>query len=122
MLNKYVPYGEIPFFWTRQYNKSLVFVGNSAGHKEVHIAGSLDKENFLAYYIDGEDKVVAVAGMAQNKAALTYLEAMKQNSMPSGSAIKSGAETWETVAGRLKQNVGGARCKRANCCQKKSVV
>jgi len=42
--------------------------------------------------------------------------------MPSGTSIKNGSETWESVAGKLKQNVGGGRCKRANCCQKKSVV
>jgi hypothetical protein len=42
--------------------------------------------------------------------------------MPKASAIKSGQETVESIKGKLKQNIGGGKCKRANCCQKKSVV
>jgi NADPH-dependent 2,4-dienoyl-CoA reductase/sulfur reductase-like enzyme len=75
MLNKYVPYGSIPFFWTRHYNKTCHYVGNGAGSKEVHFVGTDD--SFLAYYISENDKVLAVAGMGQPKATLTFLEAMQ---------------------------------------------
>ena len=40
--------------------------------------------------------------------------------MPNGSAIKSGAATPETITKTLKLNVGASKCKRANCCMKKS--
>jgi apoptosis-inducing factor 3 len=120
MMNKYVPYGEIPFFWSRHYNKSVHYIG-SGEFNEVHIEGNVDKCDYVAYYINAQDKVVAVAGMSRPKATLTYLEAMRQGVMPSGSAFKSGTETWQSVQAKLKQNVGGAKCKRANCCQKKSV-
>jgi NADPH-dependent 2,4-dienoyl-CoA reductase/sulfur reductase-like enzyme len=36
MLGKFVPYGQIPFFWTRHYNKSIHFVGSGA-YSEVYI-------------------------------------------------------------------------------------
>ena len=53
MLDKHVPYSTIPFFWTRQYNKSLQFIGNNAvGYKEVHVMGDLNKCKFIALYID----------------------------------------------------------------------
>jgi len=53
MLDKYVPYDSIPFFWTRHYNKSLQFIGsNAVGYKEVFIKGKMHKDKFLAYYID----------------------------------------------------------------------
>ena len=42
--------------------------------------------------------------------------------MPKGSLIKSGRENPKTIRMKLKQNVGGGKCKRANCCQKKTVV
>ena len=77
---------------------------------------------FVAYYINDEDKVVAVAAQGQGQALLTLMEAMQQNQMPRASAITSGQETVESIKGRLKQNVGGGKCKRANCCQKKSRV
>ena len=66
MLDKYVPYQGIPFFWTRHYNKSLQFIGcNSVGYEKVLIRGKMKKHKFLAYYIDSEDRVVAVAGMGK---------------------------------------------------------
>jgi NADPH-dependent 2,4-dienoyl-CoA reductase/sulfur reductase-like enzyme len=121
MMNKFVPYGLIPFFWSRFYNKGLHFVGTGAW-KEVYITGDVSKGNFVAYYINENDKVVSVASMSNPKATLTFLEAMQQNVMPSGTQIKNGSETWESVAGKLKQNTGGAKCQRANCCQKKSII
>ena len=65
---------------------------------------------------------MAAAGMGENKNMLTLLEAMNQNCVPKGSDLKSGKVKIENVREGLKQNVGGGRCKRANCCQKKSVV
>jgi len=50
------------------------------------------------------------------------MEAMQQNMMPKASTITSGQETVESIRSKLKQNVGGGKCKRANCCQKKTVV
>ena len=82
----------------------------------------MKKHKFLAYYINDNDQVVAVAGMGKPKAMLTLLEAMEQNCMPSGTLIKNRHETPKTIKMKLKQNVGGGRCKRANCCQKKNVV
>ena len=123
MLDKYVPYSGIPFFWTRHYNRSLQFIGcNSVGYKEVIVKGKMDKRKFLVYYVNDNDQVVAVAGMGKPKQMLTLLTAMEQNCMPKASLIKSGREKPATIKLKLKQNVGGGKCKRANCCQKKSVV
>jgi len=117
MLGKYIPYSGIPFFWTRHYNRSLQFIGcNSVGYSEVVIKGKMEKHKFLAYYINDKDQVVAVAGMNRSKAMLILLEAMEQNCMPSGTMIKNGREKPKTIKLKLKQNVGGGKCKRANCC------
>ena len=118
-----MPYSGIPFFWTRHYNQSLQFIGNNAvGYSEVHITGKMDKHKFLVYYINENDQVVAVAGMGKSKAMLTMLTAMEQNVMPKGSLIKSRRATPKTIKTTLKQNVGGGKCKRANCCMKKSAT
>ena len=77
---------------------------------------------FVAYYINDNDQVVAVSACGQGQALLTLMEALSQNLMPKASAIKSGQETVETIKSKLKQNVGGGKCKRANCCQKKNVA
>jgi len=77
---------------------------------------------FVAFYINDSDQVVAVAACGKGHALMTCMEAMQQNMMPKASAIVSGQETVESIRNKLKQNVGGGRCKRANCCQKKNVV
>ena len=58
--------------------------------------------------------------MGKPKAMLTLLEAMEQNIMPKGELIKNGREKPGTIKHKLKQNPGGGRCKRANCCQNKN--
>lgn len=62
MMNKLVPYGEIPFFWTRMYNKSIQYVGNAMFFDEVHIQGDVKEKKFIAFYIK-DDRVLAVSGM-----------------------------------------------------------
>ena len=93
MLGKLIPYGQIPFFWTRNYNKSLQYIGRGDGYKEIHITGDLKGTKFVAYYIDGDDNVIACSGMNKGPDILTLLEAMQQNMMPKASLIKSGDET-----------------------------
>lgn len=36
MLGKMVPYGDIPFYWTRNYNKSVQYVGYASDYDEIH--------------------------------------------------------------------------------------
>ena len=117
MLGKLIPYGQVPFFWTRNYNKSIQFCGNNASATSIHIEGDVMASKFVAYYInDAKDQVVAVSACGMGQALLTLMEAMGQSQMPTASAIKSGQETIQTIQSKLKQNVGGGKCKRANCC------
>lgn len=60
MLGKKQPFKNIPFFWTRNYEKSLCYIGHSENPDEVHYAGEVAKNNFAAYFIKG-DKLEAVA-------------------------------------------------------------
>ena len=61
MMGKLVPYGTVPFFWTRNYNMSIQYCGSSDGATSTHITGDVMANKFVVYYInDAEDKVVAV--------------------------------------------------------------
>jgi len=46
-------------------------------------------------------------------------EAMVQDFLPSASEIKSGIETVDSVAQKIKQNKGASKCKREECCLQK---
>ncbi len=118
MLDKKVPFRNIPFFWTRHYNRSIQYVGYAPQYDETFIQGDIKKgESFLVYYIKG-NQIHAVSGLMQSGAISTYLEALQQNIMPSADDIKSGKETVETVREKLKQ-ITGPRCKREQCCNMK---
>ena len=51
MAGKKFPVDNIPFFWTRQFNNSLVFTGVTKGWDDIHIVGDLKEMKFVAYYI-----------------------------------------------------------------------
>lgn len=121
MLGKMIPFGNVPFYWTRNYNKTVQYVGYAAEYDEVFVQGNVMENKFVAFYIK-DDKILAVAGQQMAGNVLTYMEAMHQNQMPSASDIKSGKETAETVRARLKQNKGAGRCRRENCCHKKTIA
>ncbi len=50
----------IPFFWTRNYEKAITYVGHCEEVDEIHIEGSLENNDFIAYFIKG-DKVEAIS-------------------------------------------------------------
>ena len=77
MMGKLVPYGTIPFFWTRNYDKSLQYAGNGVDATSVHIVGDVKANKFVAYYINDEDKVVAVGCQGEGHAMLTLMEALQ---------------------------------------------
>ncbi|CDW77535.1 nad-dependent dehydrogenase [Stylonychia lemnae] len=116
MLNKSVPYGNIPFLWTFHYGHYIQYVGYAFEFDEVYVQGNLEDQDFLAYYIK-DDRILAVAGESRPLEIVTYLEAMQQNIMPSASDIKSGKETVETIRKKL-QAIPGSRCSRESCCNK----
>jgi NADPH-dependent 2,4-dienoyl-CoA reductase/sulfur reductase-like enzyme len=90
MAGKKFPMDNIPFFWTRQFNNSLVFSGVTKGWDDIHITGSLEEMKFIAYYIDRtQDKVLGAAAMGQMNKIQIINEAMKNGVMPKASVVKS---------------------------------
>ena len=52
---QHVPFANIPFFWTMIFGKSLRYAGHCRGFDELHVEGDLDKGEFVAYYIKGDN-------------------------------------------------------------------
>lgn len=76
MVGVKTPVSEIPFFWTRFWNKSLHYTGYAASYDEVHVEGDLKKLEFVAWYIKN-DRVMAVSAMNKGPVAMIINEAMK---------------------------------------------
>ena len=93
MLDKLIPFGVTPFFWTRLYNKTTAFVGHiSEPCDEIFIDGDVMKNDFFAYFIKG-NKIQAVAAQSRHVDALTFFMAFNKNKVPSASDVKSGKVT-----------------------------
>lgn len=57
MLGNKVVYDYVPYFWSRQWDKSLQYTGYGQTYDEVFIDGDLSELKLNAYYIK-DDKVI----------------------------------------------------------------
>lgn len=119
MLGKQISHEAIPFFWTRQFEKSLQYVGFGTKYDDIHIEGDFSQFNFLAYY-GFNNKVVASASMGRSPAAMIISHAMQIGVMPSMEEIKSGKISVEDIKKRIQEKKGKSTCKRGNCLHKKA--
>jgi NADPH-dependent 2,4-dienoyl-CoA reductase/sulfur reductase-like enzyme/nitrite reductase/ring-hydroxylating ferredoxin subunit len=87
------PFDQVPFFWTRQFNQNLRYVGYAGSWDEVVVEGDLGQRNFLAYYAKG-GQVRAVAGAGRDKALCAIEECLRLRRMPVLAAIRAGVD-WE---------------------------
>jgi NADPH-dependent 2,4-dienoyl-CoA reductase/sulfur reductase-like enzyme/nitrite reductase/ring-hydroxylating ferredoxin subunit len=83
-------YTAVPFFWTRQFQKSFKYVGHADQWDEIVIDGDVDDGDFIAYYVEG-DRVLAASGTRGGD--LTYLQAlMRHDALPKAEDLRS--EAW----------------------------
>ena len=70
----------VPFFWTRQFDVSLQYVGHAPRWEEVCIVGSPEERDFVAYYVR-KGKVYAAAGMGRSRELGAIEELMRQQGL-----------------------------------------
>ena len=61
MLEDNEPYGEIPWFWSDQYEHNLQYAGFHTEWDELVIRGSMEERNFVAFYRKDRRVLAAVA-------------------------------------------------------------
>ncbi len=66
MLGKAVPYDEIHWFWSDQYDANLQYAGYHSKWDQLVVRGRLDSGSFLAFYING-GRIDAVVGLNRAK-------------------------------------------------------
>lgn len=76
MMGSPMPYSEIPFFWTKQYEYSFRYIGHAERYDRVAYRGNVEEGKFLAgYYQDGSLK--AVAGLKMDREIILLGELLK---------------------------------------------
>jgi 3-phenylpropionate/trans-cinnamate dioxygenase ferredoxin reductase component len=61
MLGEHEPYGEIPWFWSDQYEHNLQYAGFHTEWDELVVRGSTEERNFVAFYRKDGRILAAVA-------------------------------------------------------------
>jgi NADPH-dependent 2,4-dienoyl-CoA reductase/sulfur reductase-like enzyme/nitrite reductase/ring-hydroxylating ferredoxin subunit len=73
-------YRGIPFFWTRQYDMSLAYVGFATEWDEIIVHGDIGPDGFLAFYVK-DDQVRAAVGLNRGHELGVVEEQMRTGKM-----------------------------------------
>lgn len=82
-------FDRVPFFWTRQFDRTLQYLGHASKWDEIIWDGEVDSFSFLAYYIH-ENRVVAVAAMGHDRKLARLEHLMRLDQMPSVAELRGG--------------------------------
>ncbi|MEP7274677.1 MAG: FAD-dependent oxidoreductase, partial [Acidobacteriota bacterium] len=82
-------YDAVPFFWTRQFDIGLLYVGHAANWDEIIFHGDVSTQNFLAFYVKG-GRVLAVAGMNRDREMAAAEELIRLDKMPTPDHLRGG--------------------------------
>jgi 3-phenylpropionate/trans-cinnamate dioxygenase ferredoxin reductase component len=66
MLGESEPYGEIPWFWSDQYEHNLQYAGFHSEWDELVVRGSTEERNFVAFYRK-DGRILAAVAMNQGR-------------------------------------------------------
>ena len=88
MAGEDVEYDGVPFFWTRQFDAGLLYVGHAASWDEIIFQGDVPAQDFLAFYVK-DGRVLAVAGMNRDREMAAIEELMRLDRMPAPARLKT---------------------------------
>ena len=87
MLGRDLAFDGVPFFWTRQFDAALLYVGHAASWDEIIYRGEISSRDFLAFYVK-DDRVLAVAGMNRDREMAAIEELIRLGRMPMAQQLK----------------------------------
>jgi NADPH-dependent 2,4-dienoyl-CoA reductase/sulfur reductase-like enzyme/nitrite reductase/ring-hydroxylating ferredoxin subunit len=87
MLGHDVAFDGVPFFWTRQFDVGLLYVGRATSWDEIVYRGEVSSQDFLAFYVKN-NRVLAVAGMNRDLEMAAIEELMRLDRMPVAEQLK----------------------------------
>lgn len=90
MAGKDTAFDGVPFFWTRQFDTGLLYVGHAARWDEVVYQGDVKAQEFLAFYVKA-GRVLAAAGMNRDRDVAAIEELIRLNLMPEADELKGSA-------------------------------
>jgi 3-phenylpropionate/trans-cinnamate dioxygenase ferredoxin reductase subunit len=59
MLGEQAEYGELPYFFTDQYDLGMEYAGHAPSYERVVFRGDVEGREFVAFWLDGDNRVLA---------------------------------------------------------------
>lgn len=86
MVGRGEPFRGVPFFWTQQYRLAIGYVGVAPDWDELVLTGDVEKNDFLAYYL--EDGVVRAAAGTREQQLGAFAELLRIGRSPAASLLR----------------------------------
>ena len=93
MAGKYAIYDSIPFFWTKQGDVNIKYVGYAPEWDEVIIQGDMIAQDCLMFYVQ-HNRVLAVAGINRGPQLAAIQELMRRKAMPAAEELRQADTDW----------------------------
>ena len=79
MLQQQVPYDEVPWFWSDQYDANIQYAGYHTSYEQLIVRGRLDGGSFAVFYMNGGliDAVVSVNNAKDVRRAMPLIKARR---------------------------------------------
>ena len=87
MAGKEIAYDGVPFFWTRQFEAGLLYVGHARQWEEIIYHGDVPARNFLAFFVM-DNRVLAIAGMNRDREMAAAEELLRLGRMPTAEQLR----------------------------------
>src|ERR1041385_495284 len=87
MAGKETSYNGVPFFWTRQFDLGLLYIGHASSWDEIIYHGDVSAREFLAFYVR-DNRVTAVAEMMGEKGVAAFKELMLLDQVPAVNRLR----------------------------------
>jgi NADPH-dependent 2,4-dienoyl-CoA reductase/sulfur reductase-like enzyme len=81
ILGRNVTFDAVPFFWTRQFDVGLLYVGHAASWDQIIYRGNVASQDFLAFFVR-DNRVLAVAGMNRDREMAAAQELLRLDHPP----------------------------------------
>jgi NADPH-dependent 2,4-dienoyl-CoA reductase/sulfur reductase-like enzyme len=112
MAGKTTAYDGVPFFWTRQFDTGLLYVGHAREWDEIIYAGDVTAQDFLAIYLK-DGRALAAAGVSRDRDMAALEELFRLNLMPGAKELKVGATDFAAL---LRERTAAPACRDADAC------
>lgn len=112
MTGRRTAFDGVPFFWTRQFDTGLLYVGHATDWDEIIYSGDVAAQDFIAFYVK-DGRALAAAGVNRDRDMAALEELFRLNLMPEADELRGGATDFAAL---LRAHSAAPKCRDAGAC------